>query len=126
MSPKLKYLSGNEVISIFNSFSFIIHSQKGSHVKLRRVIKNRKQTLTIPLHDEIDSGTLRAIVRQASHYIPENELHSHFYCDYDDSSKNVIEEPAGDEAISRHCGTYGQIAMPFGLTMTRLDVGAGF
>ena len=81
MSPKLKHLSGNEVIAIFNSFSFIIHSQKGSHVKLRRVIENRKQTLTIPLHDEIDSGTLRAIIRQASHYIPENELRSHFYCD---------------------------------------------
>jgi predicted RNA binding protein YcfA (HicA-like mRNA interferase family) len=81
VSPKLKHLSGSEVIAIFNLFSFVIHSQKGSHIKLRRVIENRKQTLTIPLHEEIDSGTLRSIIRQASHYIPENELRAHFYSD---------------------------------------------
>jgi len=81
VSHKLRHLSGNEVIAIFNSFSFIIHSQKGSHVKLRRTLENRKQTLTVPLHEEIDSGTLRAIIRQASRYIPENDLHSHFYGD---------------------------------------------
>ena len=79
MSPKLRRLSGNEVIAIFNSFSFIIHSQKGSHVKLRRVVEGRKQTLTIPVHEEIDSGTLRAIVRQASRYIQESDLRPHFY-----------------------------------------------
>ena len=81
MSPKLRRLSGNEVIDIFNLFGFRIHSQKGSHVKLRRLIEGRKQTLTIPVHDEIDSGTLRAIIRQASRYTPENDLHSHFYSD---------------------------------------------
>ena len=81
MSPKLRRLSGNEVIAIFHLFSFITHSQKGSHVKLRRVVDGRKQTLTVPLHEEIDSGTLRAIVRQASRYIPESQLHSHFYTD---------------------------------------------
>jgi len=81
VSPKLRRLSGNEVIAIFHLFSFITHSQKGSHVKLRRVVKGSKQTLTIPLHEEIDSGTLRAIVRQASRYVPEGQLHSHFYTD---------------------------------------------
>jgi len=79
VSPKPRRLSGNEVIAIFHSFSFIILSQKGSHVKLRRVIEGRKQTLTIPVQDEIDSGTLRAIVRQASRYIPESDLRPHFY-----------------------------------------------
>lgn len=79
MSPNLRRLSGNEVIDIFNLFGFRIHTQKGSHVKLRRVVEGRKQTLTIPVHDEIDSGTLRAIVRQAYRYIPENELRPHFY-----------------------------------------------
>ncbi|HHT9146041.1 MAG TPA: type II toxin-antitoxin system HicA family toxin [Candidatus Wunengus sp. YC61] len=37
MSPKLKRLSGKEVISILNKFGFTSHSQKGSHVKLRRI-----------------------------------------------------------------------------------------
>jgi hypothetical protein len=33
----------------------------------------------VPAHDELDSGTLRAILRQASRYIPEEELSRHFY-----------------------------------------------
>ncbi|MFO8101403.1 MAG: type II toxin-antitoxin system HicA family toxin [Dehalococcoidia bacterium] len=37
MSPKLKRLSGAEVVSIMRTFGFDIHSQKGSHAKLRRI-----------------------------------------------------------------------------------------
>ena len=48
--PKLKRLSGEEVIKIFKYFNFEIHSQKGSHVKLRRVQNNDTQTLLIPNH----------------------------------------------------------------------------
>jgi predicted RNA binding protein YcfA (HicA-like mRNA interferase family) len=81
VSPKLRHLSGSEVISIFQTFDFQIHSRKGSHVKLRREIGGNKQTLTIPLHDELDAGTLKAIVRQAGRYIPESQLHPHFYTD---------------------------------------------
>ena len=80
MSPKLKRLSGRHVISILGQFGFTIHSQRGSHVKLRRIsLASRKQTLTIPLHEELDVGTLRAIIRQASRYIPEEQLRPHFY-----------------------------------------------
>ncbi|WHZ28202.1 MAG: hypothetical protein OJF51_003000 [Nitrospira sp.] len=35
--------------------------------------------LTVPLHTELDTGTLRAIVRQASRFISESDLHTHFY-----------------------------------------------
>lgn len=35
--------------------------------------------LTVPNHDEIDRGTLRATVRQASRYIPESELRNKFF-----------------------------------------------
>lgn len=38
-----------------------------------------KQPLTIPLHTELDTGTLRAIFRQATQYIIENELRPYFY-----------------------------------------------
>jgi len=55
-------------------------SQRGSHVKLRRVLLDgTKQTLTIPLHEELDKGTLRAIFRQALRYIPEEEVKPYFY-----------------------------------------------
>ena len=78
--PKLKLLSGKEVIEIFSKFGFEIVSQRGSHVKLRRVLKGgTKQTLTIPVHDELDKGTIKAIFRQALRYIPEEELRPYFY-----------------------------------------------
>lgn len=80
MPPKLKHLSGNDVIKIMGLFEFSVYSQKGSHVKLRRITgKGGKQTLTIPRHKEMDRGTLKAILRQASKYIPESELTAHFY-----------------------------------------------
>ena len=80
MSPKLKRLSGKEVISILNKFGFTSHSQKGSHVKLKRIsTAGAKQTLTVPIHDKLDLGTLRVIIRQASRYIPEEQLRPYFY-----------------------------------------------
>jgi hypothetical protein len=39
------------------------------------------KTLTVPNHDEIDRGTLHAIYRQASRYIPEPELRRKFFTD---------------------------------------------
>jgi len=78
--PKLRSLSGKEVIRIFLRFGFEIASQRGSHVKLRRFLPDgTKQTLTIPLHEDLDRGTIRAIFRQALRYIPEEELRPHFY-----------------------------------------------
>ena len=77
--PRLKVLSGEDVIKILGSFNFAVISQKGSHVKLRRTIKKINQTLTIPNHKELDKGTLRAIFNQASKYISESELMPHFY-----------------------------------------------
>jgi predicted RNA binding protein YcfA (HicA-like mRNA interferase family) len=79
---KLRILSGSEIVRIFSTFGFQIASQKGSHVKLQRIRPDgTKQTLTIPFHDELDKGTIRAIYRQrqALRYIPENEMKEHFY-----------------------------------------------
>jgi len=80
MSPKLKRLSGKEVISILNKFGFSFFAQRGSHIKLRRIgSAGDKQTLTVPSHDELDVGTLRAIIRQASRCVPEEYLKPYFY-----------------------------------------------
>jgi len=78
--PKLRVLSGREVVKILSRFGFKVISQRGSHVKLRRILSDgTKQTLTIPLHEELDRGTLRAIYRQALRYLPEKDLKPHFY-----------------------------------------------
>lgn len=76
--PKLKRLSGAEVVGILEQFGFQVYSQRGSHIKLRRVSATGKETLTVPNHRQLDTGTCRAIYRQACRYIPETELFPHF------------------------------------------------
>jgi len=77
--PKLKVLSGEALIKIFESFGFFVFRQRGSHIKLRRDSLDGKQILTVPLHQEIDRGTLREIFHQARRYISETDLRRHFY-----------------------------------------------
>ena len=77
--PKLRSLSGRDVISILGRFGFTVVSQRGSHMKLQRIVGGSKQTLTVPAHSELDSGTLRAIIRQAGRFVPEQDLHPYFY-----------------------------------------------
>jgi predicted RNA binding protein YcfA (HicA-like mRNA interferase family) len=78
--PKLKRLSGKEVIAILGRFGFVVSTQRGSHVKLTRTLPSGdRQILTVPNHSELDTGTCRAILRQASRYVVEQELHPYFY-----------------------------------------------
>lgn len=60
-------------------FGFEQVGQRGSHVKLKRILDGESQTLTIPLHKELDKGTANAIFRQACRYIDESALKEHFY-----------------------------------------------
>ncbi len=76
--PRLRRLSGAEVIAVFRGFGFEIISTRGSHAKLRRFVGDVKQTLTVPTHAELDTGTLRAIIRHATAYVPESDLIPHF------------------------------------------------
>jgi len=80
--PRLRRLSGNEVVGILEEFGFEVISQRGSHVKLRRVTASgMRETLVMPSHHQLDTGTLRAIIRQAGHYIGAPEFLSRFYTD---------------------------------------------
>jgi predicted RNA binding protein YcfA (HicA-like mRNA interferase family) len=61
------------VLRILADFGFSFGSQRGSHVKVQRVVPGgARQTLTVPLHRELDRGTLTAIYRQALRFIPED------------------------------------------------------
>ena len=80
--PKLRVLSVRQVLSILAEFGFQHFSQRGSHIKLRRILADgRRQTLTVPNHEEFDRATLHAIYRQASRFIPESALRSRFFAD---------------------------------------------
>lgn len=78
---KIKVLSGEEVIKILLKFGFEKVSQKGSHVKLVRKKEHSKEIIIIPLHSELDKGTLKAIYRKVIHYIPEELIKKYFYSD---------------------------------------------
>ena len=75
----LRRMSGAEVISVFRGFGFEVISSRGSHAKLRRLVGDAKQTLTVPTHSDLDTGTLRTIIGHATGYIPETELAPHFW-----------------------------------------------
>jgi len=82
VSPKLRRLSGQQVVRIFERLGFSVVSQRGSHAKLRRRgPAGEKQTLTIPIHGEMAPGTLDAIFRQASQFVPEDQLRAQLYSD---------------------------------------------
>ena len=58
-------LPGIEVIKVLKKhFNWEIHSREGSHVTLKK--ENEKIILTVPLHKQLDPGTLLAILRKAN------------------------------------------------------------
>lgn len=62
---KLPRLSGIEVIKILSKAGFVVVRQRGSHVILKKKIKEGTIALVVPNHKEIDRGTLLEIIRQA-------------------------------------------------------------
>ena len=59
---RLPVLSGREVIKALSRIGYYVRDQKGSHVHLRHP---ERPPLTIPMHQEVARGTLRAIIRDA-------------------------------------------------------------
>jgi predicted RNA binding protein YcfA (HicA-like mRNA interferase family) len=58
--------SGEDVIKALQKWRFKRVDQTGSHVKLRYVHpEGEKRTVIVPLHDELDTGTLKSIAKQA-------------------------------------------------------------
>lgn len=60
---KLPRLSGGEVVAVLGKVGFYVRRQQGSHIVMRR--DEPFAQLVVPNHKELDTGTLRAIIRQA-------------------------------------------------------------
>jgi predicted RNA binding protein YcfA (HicA-like mRNA interferase family) len=59
---KLPVISGQKLVKILTkNFGFRVLRQKGSHVTLT----NDVSFITVPLHPELDKGTLRSILNDA-------------------------------------------------------------
>jgi len=56
---KLPQVSGKETIKALQKIGFKAIHQRGSHVKLSRIIDSQKQTVIIPLQKILKKGTLR-------------------------------------------------------------------
>lgn len=77
---RLRRLTSRAVLRILRGFGFEIVSIRGSHAKLVRVTASgQRQVLTVPVHAELQVGTIRAIYRQASRFIDSAELQRKFY-----------------------------------------------
>lgn len=62
---RLPRLSGHELIKILSKSGFHKTRQKGSHILLVKETKQGKVGCVVSLHDEIERGTLLAILKQA-------------------------------------------------------------
>lgn len=59
--PELRGWSGRDVIAVLMKMGFEWVRTKGSHA----VLKSGSNTCIVPLHGELDVGTLRSVLRQA-------------------------------------------------------------
>lgn len=55
-------ISGKECVAALGKLGYTTTRQRGSHVRLECV---GRAPLTVPMHDELDRGTLRIILRTA-------------------------------------------------------------
>jgi predicted RNA binding protein YcfA (HicA-like mRNA interferase family) len=81
--PRLRRLSGPEVIAILEQFGFVVTRVKGSHHRLMLALADRTCYTTVPVHGNrpLPTSTLHAILRQVATCISEDELHPHVYTD---------------------------------------------
>ena len=59
----LPRISGRECVRALDAIGFYVKRQKGSHIVLRR--DDPFAQVVVPDHRELDSGTLRGIIRHA-------------------------------------------------------------
>ena len=58
---KLPLVSGADAVKVLQRLGFVFLRQRGSHAILRR----GERGCVVPMHREIDPGTLRGVLKQA-------------------------------------------------------------
>jgi len=61
---RIPVVSGKKCVKILEKFGFVVYRRRGSHVTLIR--DNPPNQTTVPLHKELDRGTLKAILKQTN------------------------------------------------------------
>ncbi len=58
MSPKLPQVSGQDLVRFLEKLGYQIIRQKGSHIRLRKIMSIGEHNISIPNHKTIAKGTL--------------------------------------------------------------------
>jgi predicted RNA binding protein YcfA (HicA-like mRNA interferase family) len=53
-------------VKLLTKLGYQVIRQKGSHVRLRKVVESGEHNMTVPLHEEIAKGTLNDILLKVS------------------------------------------------------------
>jgi len=67
--PQLPLISGKDAVKAFKRAGWQIKRQRGSHIIMTK--KGLIATLSIPDHETLDRGTLRALIRRAEMTVDE-------------------------------------------------------
>ncbi len=62
---KLPVVSGIKILKALGKAGFELSMQKGSHIVMTKYVGGQKIVTVVPLHKEIDPGTLLAIIAQS-------------------------------------------------------------
>ena len=63
--PKLRRVSGDDMVKSLEHLGFVQARQRGSHVVLRKETDSGAIGCVVPLHKELAIGTIRGVLRQA-------------------------------------------------------------
>ena len=78
--PRLRRLTAREIVRVLGRHGFEVVSTRGSHAKLARTgPSGRREILIVPMHRQLTAGTVHAIYRQASRFVPEEALRHGFF-----------------------------------------------
>lgn len=62
---RLPVISGKKAVKALKRAGFVMVRQRGSHVRMKKATSERMISITIPLHDGLDRGTLKTIINRA-------------------------------------------------------------
>lgn len=80
--PRLRELSGQQVLDTLIDFGYMVASQDGRHLKMKKTVgRDVARTLTFPMMQELDKLVLTAIFHEARQYVSEERLRRRFYED---------------------------------------------
>ncbi|MFA6405096.1 MAG: type II toxin-antitoxin system HicA family toxin [Candidatus Paceibacterota bacterium] len=77
--PRLRQVSGKDIVSLLTKEGFRKIRQKGSHVRLALKANDTFYYITVPLHSEVDRGTLKSIIRSLERCLNSEKIKELFY-----------------------------------------------